>query len=204
MQNLKSTWRNMISRCHDHKNAAYKNYGARGIRVCDAWRASFSVFANDMGPRPLPGYSLDRVDNNGGYSPENCRWATSKTQVRNSRTAKITEKDVREMVHAVVLDGLAIEDLALAYPISCNQIRSIILGKHFVIDNIEYPKRLPRRADAKQYRGGSTPKIDEKGVRDLRHRFDAGEQVGTLAIAFGISASNAYAIASRRTWRNIK
>jgi hypothetical protein len=79
-------WGNMIQRCHNPNNAAYHNYGGRGIEVCDRWRNSFKAFLEDMGCRPGPGYSIDRIDVNGNYEPGNCRWATAKVQRANQRT----------------------------------------------------------------------------------------------------------------------
>lgn len=81
-------WHQMVHRCHFPSNAAYKNYGARGIYVCDRWRDDFWAFVEDMGECP-PGLSLDRVDNDGPYSPENCRWATPYQQVHNRRPTKL-------------------------------------------------------------------------------------------------------------------
>lgn len=75
-------WEGMIKRCSNIKN---KNYGGRGIRVCDWWKYSFENFCNDMGPLPTPNHSLDRIDYNGNYEPSNCRWATSIEQSRNRR-----------------------------------------------------------------------------------------------------------------------
>lgn len=77
-------WHAMLSRCHTVESKNYKQYGARGISVCQRWRDSFENFLADMGPRPSPAYSIDRIDNNKGYEPENCRWATLKTQQRNT------------------------------------------------------------------------------------------------------------------------
>lgn len=83
-------WNHMRQRCHNPKNDRYASYGGRGIKVCDRWRESFENFYADMGPRP-PGAQLDRVDNDKGYSPENCRWATRKEQQNNTRANRIVE-----------------------------------------------------------------------------------------------------------------
>lgn len=80
-----SIWNNMIRRCEDPKNAAFRYYGARGIRVCKRWRNSFQAFMADMGPRPSRRHSVDRMDNNGNYEPRNCRWALPIEQGRNAR-----------------------------------------------------------------------------------------------------------------------
>lgn len=76
----------MLTRCYNPKNKDFKDYGGRGITVCDEWRNSFKAFLDDMGKRP-PGKTLDRIDVNKGYYKENCRWATTSVQQINKRFA---------------------------------------------------------------------------------------------------------------------
>lgn len=82
-------WRAMLARCRNQNVRAYKNYGARGITVCERWD-SFENFYEDMGPRP-PRMTLDRRDNSLGYCKENCRWITRREQARNTRANRIVE-----------------------------------------------------------------------------------------------------------------
>lgn len=79
------TWEGMISRCTNARTSGYPNYGGRGISVCDRWR-NFEFFLEDMGTRPTPRHSLDRIDVNGNYEKSNCRWVTKETQANNTRT----------------------------------------------------------------------------------------------------------------------
>jgi len=74
----------MVQRCHNPKDKGYPNYGKRGIVVCEKWKR-FEGFYADMGLRPDPGSSLDRIDNNGNYEPGNVRWATWSEQQNNKR-----------------------------------------------------------------------------------------------------------------------
>lgn len=78
-------WSCMKSRCYLPKHVGYKNYGGRGIKVCERWKHSFVSFAKDMGPTFKEELWLDRIDNNKDYSPENCRWVTTKEQSKNKR-----------------------------------------------------------------------------------------------------------------------
>ena len=82
---LYTTWSKMKERCYNENHQAYGSYGGRGIKVCDRWLNNFANFVNDMGEKP-EGTTLDRINNNEGYTPSNCRWATLKQQSRNRRS----------------------------------------------------------------------------------------------------------------------
>lgn len=82
------TWLDIKNRCHNYRNKSYKNYGARGIAVCDEWRNSFISFYQYVSTLPnfgVDGYSIDRIDNDGNYEPGNVRWASARTQSMNKR-----------------------------------------------------------------------------------------------------------------------
>ena len=78
-------YKNMICRCENKNRKSYMYYGGRGVSVCKRWRTSFSNFIADMGPRPSPTHTIDRIDGDDSYNPDNCRWATRQTQSENRR-----------------------------------------------------------------------------------------------------------------------
>jgi len=84
------SWSKMKARCFDPNDISYKNYGGRGISVCEDWANSFETFFKDIGPKPA-GFSLERINGNGNYEPGNCIWADRKAQNRNRRNTVMVE-----------------------------------------------------------------------------------------------------------------
>ena len=78
-------WNSMRDRCNNPNDPAYKNYGGRGIKVCKRWTHNFAAFLSDVGERPHPKLTIDRINNNGNYTPKNVKWSTRKEQLANRR-----------------------------------------------------------------------------------------------------------------------
>ena len=101
------SWTTMKSRCYNEDNNRFYAYGGRGIAVCDRWLESFENFLADMGDRP-DGCTIDRIDVNGNYDPENCRWATTSDQAKNQRKNVWYELDGQKMIQADVARALGV------------------------------------------------------------------------------------------------
>lgn len=98
-------WINMKTRCSSDSAPYFEYYGGRGITVCDRWLSSFEKFYSDMGKRPGSAHSVDRIDVNGNYEPDNCRWATGSEQSRNQRRNHIVEFGGRVMTLAEAVES---------------------------------------------------------------------------------------------------
>lgn len=132
---LYGTWNRMVSRCENPGDPVFERYGARGIKVCDRW-LDIRNFIADMGDKP-EGTSIDRIDNNKGYSPDNCRWADDKTQGRNRRCVKLSMEKARE-IRALPRrsangtgDGYTRKEIAEMYGVSLATIKKVVSGAYW-------------------------------------------------------------------------
>lgn len=136
---LYSVWCQMKRRCINPNDGKFADYGARGITVCERWRESFEAFERDMGPRPK-GFTLDRIDNDGNYEPNNCRWAKPATQSRNNRKNIWVEHEGRRMVAA---------DFAAIMGVTSKSLYKVMsrdgLSPHDAVDYIKANRR--RKSD---------------------------------------------------------
>jgi len=107
-------WTNIIQRTSNPSNPHYTNYGGRGITICDRWLDSFENFYKDMGSRPSKDHSIERIDNNKGYSPENCKWGTRQEQASNRRSSRHVEYN-GEKVTITEAFRRAAKDLGMSY-----------------------------------------------------------------------------------------
>lgn len=119
-------WSHMMSRCYNPNSKDYRNYGARGIVVCDSWVKNLVNFIDDIGRRPTPKHTLGRKDNNGNYEPSNCEWQTRTKQARNRRTNRLTLSEAREVRMLYNHRGYSQRELAREFGVHQSTIWRII------------------------------------------------------------------------------
>lgn len=121
-----NSWLKIKSRCFDKNNNGYQNYGGRGITVCARWlgEAGFANFYADMGPRPTPQHSLDRIDNDGNYEPGNCRWATRSQQTQNRRPSPF--EWTGRVMFRLRQGGMPVPEIAQLWSLTTDKTNNII------------------------------------------------------------------------------
>ena len=179
------TWSGLFERCYNPNHNSFHRYGGRGITVCDRWRESYKNFLEDMGRKPTPQHSIDRVDGNKGYEPLNCRWATKKEQGETKRnTVHITWKgethDILEWQRITGIDRQVIWRRFRKKGWSSEQIFTTpVMDKG--------------------------PKLTAEDACEIRREFAEGK-LSRMEIAkkFGISYPNVVGIIQGRTWRRLE
>ena len=147
-------WKSMVHRCINPKCKDYLNYGGRGIEVCPRWRNDFWAFLQDVGYRPQPWLTLDRINNNGDYEPLNVRWATRDVQAANQRKENnVTGKIGEARSWAILNEAKVIEirrraaegerqvDLGREFGVAAETIRSVITGRSW--PHLPHPRATP-------------------------------------------------------------
>lgn len=183
-----ASWNNMLDRCYRATDPYFHRYGGRGIKVCERWRGpdGFQNFVEDIGRRPSRRHSIDRRDNDGDYTPDNCRWATPREQARN-----------RSSNRRLKVDG---ETKTLVEWSECSGIPSDILSKRLAIGwtekrAVSTPVLRPTDPNVGD-RFGKWTVIEPAGRRDggnkaYRCRCDCGNE----------QIVSSYALRKRRSWR---
>lgn len=128
---LYSVWQGIKRRCLNPNSRQWADYGGRGITICDRWKSSFDVFVEDMGPRP-EGFLIDRIDNDGSYAPENCRWVSHKESQRNQRRT-----------HYIIIDGAKVRAIEVAEMLGLKTDTIISrAAKGLAVNELLSPKKL--------------------------------------------------------------
>ena len=136
-----NSWRGMKERCTNPKHKEYKYYGGRGIAICSEWSNSSKAFIIDMGPKPSSKHSIDRIDPDGNYCKDNCRWADHFEQQRNKRNSiKLSKSDVKN-IRSVPRkkangrgDGYTRQDIADMFGLSKATTVRVLLGVHYLCE----------------------------------------------------------------------
>lgn len=180
-------WKSMRQRCNNPKSAAYHRYGGRGIGIHESWN-DFFVFIADMGARPSLKHSIERIDNDKGYGPDNCRWATSTEQARNRRKG---EKICVRGVALMPVEWASKSGLPLA----------VILRRRSLGWS---PEKIVSTPSA-HGRGDKHPsaKLNARRVIEMRCRHSRGETFADLSREFGITDANARRAILGITWRHV-
>lgn len=183
-------WSAMKLRVLNDKSTSWKNYGGRGIKVCDRW-LQFDNFFKDMGPRPSKKHSIDRIDNNGNYEPSNCRWATAFEQMNNCRKNIIFRYDGRTQT----LPEWARERGISVTSMSARYYRGWSIDRIMEKEKCNVGSRV------------SNSKLTDDIVRQIRTLYVYGDRkLGSSALArrFGVRQCTVWNILNRKWWKHVE
>lgn len=183
-------WKAMNQRCANPNNKAFGRYGGRGITVCERWRVSYENFLADMGRRPSVDHSIERIDNDAGYSLENCVWATKIEQGLNtSRTKPVSVNGKRmSMNQAAAMCGLSGPTLTRRLQAGCG-----------IEEALSAPKWMISASSGKRKDRAMT--VDK--VRAIRAMAASGITTTAIARALGLPEPTCRAVVHRKSWKHI-
>ena len=124
-------WGNMKQRCYNPKATGYKNYGAKGVVVCEKWKDNFRAFLEDMGQKPMAGFEIDRIDGNGIYEPSNCRWVSKTDNLRNKSCVKLSLAKAEAIRIEYAQGGITETELGFKYQVSREAIAGVLHNRNW-------------------------------------------------------------------------
>ncbi len=187
-------WSGLRGRCCCPSNRAFPNYGGRGIKVCERWLHSFENFLADLGPKPTPLHSIDRIDNDGNYEPGNVRWATRTQQQRNTRMCRIVEFNGVRQTAAEWAEQLGIRRHSFIRRLNTMTVEKAITTP------------APRPTTRRGHRRGvdsHLAKLDDSKVKVIRRRVANGETAVAVAKDYAMHPEVIRKIVRRVLWKHV-
>ena len=204
---MKEAWTETVRRCTNPNHPQYSYYGGRGIGICDRW-LDFENYYEDMGPRP-EGLTLDRIDNEKGYSKENCRWASRAVQSANRRVALVMEHEGKRQTIREWAKETGIDYYTLKYRFRSGYSPKDVLGKPVkcggLLPGRVYKKRRPPRMEnIRKGEDCTNAKLNNQDVKIIRERYSKGEgSYSQLAREYGVCFQSIACAVKRKTYKHI-
>ena len=189
-------WINMRRRCMNPSDSGFRRYGGRGISICERWE-SFENFISDMGRKPSPSHSLDRINNAGNYEPSNCRWASQVVQGGNTRAVKVVETPNGKM---------SLRQAALLYKMNYSTVCGRINRSGWRVEDALTVKRGTNASRTPKPKGVNNlnAKLNDAAVAEIRSLYHSGgHALMALSHKFNVSQTLVAKIVNREIWKHL-